>query len=198
LKPFWNNKDNVDVFATTASRRMVVVREGSKTLVQPAGTFIETRSVESCAEPPPDVGEVFSAAVAGGLQAAASLSKGDDTRLGATLAGQFARQVATQIAPLLYRTQGLQLNRDAQYVLCIDRLSGYIRSDDEYMDLKKNRFDEAVKLIAAELPNMSAVQTAYYNAWKTDGEKVDVKTVKEILDAAKPTALPIPQPETTK
>jgi hypothetical protein len=63
------------------------------------------------------------------------------------------------------------------------------------MELKKYRFDEAVKLIAAELPNMSAVQTAYYNAWKTDGEKVDVKTVKEILDAAKPTALPIPQTE---
>jgi hypothetical protein len=120
LKPFWNNKDNVDVFATTASRRMVVVREGSKTVIQPDGTVIETRGVESCAEPPPDVGEVFSAAVAGGLQAAASLSKGDDTRLGATLAGQFARQVATQIAPLLYRTQGLQLNRDAQYALCID------------------------------------------------------------------------------
>lgn len=113
IKPFWNDR-NIDVFATTASRRTVIVLEDKRRDV-----------TEICAEPPPDVGEAFSAAVTAGLQGAVSAAQGSDTRLGVTIAGQFARQVATQIAPLLYRTQGLQLLRDSQYTLCIDRMSGY-------------------------------------------------------------------------
>ena len=99
-----------NMFATTASRRLVV------RIRQPDGTY------RLCAEPPPDVGESFSSAIAAGFQAAAK----SGTPVTGELAAQYGRAVATQIAPLLYRTQGLQLYRDSLYRLCIDRMNGAV------------------------------------------------------------------------
>jgi len=107
-----------------------------------------------CAEPSPDVGEAFSAAVAASLNASLTTSPGAGPEASAAAAGAFARELATQISPLLYRTQGLQLYRDAQFGLCNDVMSGYI-DPDEYLKLKQERFNQAASLIALELPGIA-------------------------------------------
>ena len=98
---------STNVFATKASHRLALIVENGDRLI-------------TCAEPSPDVGETFAAAIASSFKA-----KTEDEK--AKLSQEFSRAsqeaMATQIAPLLYRTQGLQLYRNAMNSLCIDRLN---------------------------------------------------------------------------
>jgi len=57
---------------------------------------------------------------------------------------------------------------------------------------KNYRFDEAIKLINAELPVMLEAQKAFFVNWKTSGDKVDADTAIRLLNAAKPTAPDVP------
>lgn len=82
-----------NAFATTASRRIVIVSEDTRR----KGELI------TCSEPPPDVGEAFGSAITDQLKIAASDPHSGIT---AALANPYARAVATHIAPLLYRSQG--------------------------------------------------------------------------------------------
>jgi len=54
------------------------------------------------------------------------------------------------------RTQGLQILRDTAFTLCVDYMNGWIPDSETYMRIKEARFDKAVKLIEAELPNLPA------------------------------------------
>ena len=89
---------STNVFATTAGRRLIIVTQSKDGLL-------------TCAEPPPDVSEAFASTIAAGLRAAGAAASASGEKLSAELAAQYGRAVATQIAPLLYRTQGLQLYR---------------------------------------------------------------------------------------
>lgn len=108
---FWPwSKTGLNTFSTTASRRMVIAKQ------EDYGDKITT-----CAEPPPDVGEAFASAIADSFKLAGTEPR---TGLKEDVSNDYARAVATQITPLVYRTQGLQLYRNAMHDLCIDNMNG--------------------------------------------------------------------------
>jgi hypothetical protein len=120
--------DMISTFSTTASRRVVLLLdEKDKMLI--------------CSEPSPDIGEAFASAIADGIKASAKY-KG----VTADISNQYARAVSTQIAPLVYRTQGLQLYRDAMHGLCVDRLNGWV-SNVDYEKARAENLKAAVLLI---------------------------------------------------
>lgn len=172
----------ISTFATTASRRMVIIRESKDT----AGI----KYISTCAEPSPDVGEAFASAIADGIKIAAQTQG-----VPLELSNQYARAVATQITPLVYRTQGLQLYRDAVHGLCIDKMNGWVKSTTDgvsltdpnnYESQRKYFFDEAAKLIEKELPIMQATQAAFFANSKAGDAKVNIDDVTKILSAVKP------------
>lgn len=173
--------DRAVVFATTASRRLAIVAEDRHALGK----------VITCAEPPPDVGEAFAAAIAAGLQAAGSATPATGTKISADVAAQYGRSVATQMAPLIYRTQGLQLYRDSIYKLCIDKMNNWITDNSQYILESRYRFDEAIKLIVNELPVMEKTANTFFENVRAGDAKVKVDDVVSILKAQKrPTQAP--------
>lgn len=170
---FWGrflNEDSFSTFSTTASRRLVVVLQNNET-------------TEVCSEPSPDVGEAFASAVADAINVKAPI-KGVPVEL----SNQYARAVSTQIAALIYRTQGLQLYRDAMHKLCVDRLNKWFpvtgNGSDSYEVLRKHYFDESLKLIQAELAHIKEVGTVKAGEAPTI-DKV-VKSAVDLLNAVKP------------
>jgi hypothetical protein len=180
----------ISTFATTASRRLVLIREYEKSKGE--------KVIATCAEPSPDVGEAFASAVADAIKVAAPI-KGVPVEV----SNQYARTIATQISPLVYRTQDLQLYRDAIHSLCIDKMNGWVDSETDtevsinisnqkltekptsYEDLRKYYFDEAAKLIEKEFPNMRTTQAAFFQHSKTGEAKASDRDIKEILEAIK-------------
>lgn len=133
----WLSDDSA--LSTTASRRLALMsyrRNGTG-----------HTSLVTCAEPPPDVGETFAKALALQLEVSAPKAAGD-----AKAGLGFNEQIATAIAPLMVRTQGLQILRDSAFTLCVDYMNGWIPDQETYMRIKEERFDKALTLIAAELP----------------------------------------------
>lgn len=114
---FWSSASNslglkysgVNSLSTTASRRIAILKQDPDNVVT------------LCAEPPPDVAEAYASAVSDAIKAAASDPQSGIT---ANLSNDYARATATQIAPLVYRTQGLQAYRESIHSLCIDRMNG--------------------------------------------------------------------------
>ncbi len=134
---------DASTLSTTASRRLALMA------YKPNSAGVDSLLI--CAEPPPDVGETFAKAIAAQLEASVPQSTG------AISAGaNFASQVATSIAPLMVRTQGLQVLRDSAYTLCVDKMNGWIPDDGEYMRIKNERFYKAIALIEKELPLLPA------------------------------------------
>jgi hypothetical protein len=165
------SKHSTVVFATTASRRLALVAEVNNRII-------------TCAEPSPDVGESFASSIAAGLQAAGTVTPATGTKVSAELAAQYARAVATQIAPLLYRTQGLQLYRDSIYKLCIDRMNDWI-TQDEYAAERKAKYIQAIDLIKEELPLMQKTVEVFFTNVKAGESKVNVDDVVKLLEAQK-------------
>jgi hypothetical protein len=130
------------------------------------------------------VGEAFAAAIATGFKASATVTPVSGGSGTGELAAEFGRAVATQIAPLLYRTQGLQLYRDAIYKLCIDRMNGWI-SDPDYKTEKQDKFDKSYQLIEKELTTMDKVVGAFYENAKAGNAQVTVNEIVKILEAQK-------------
>ncbi|MDF0677749.1 MAG: hypothetical protein P0107_01140 [Nitrosomonas sp.] len=157
-------KRSTNVFATTASRRLVIVTEDSQ------------GATKTCAEPPPDVAEVFASAITAGLKAAGTATSTSGEKISAELATQYARAVATQIAPLIYRTQGLQLYRDSMYRLCLDQMNGWFTDNQTYANEIKKEFDTAKELIKEELPTMQKAVEAFYNNVKAGEARTNVGT----------------------
>ncbi len=175
VAPHWWpwNRTILNTFATTASRRLVIAKYDND------GDVLIT-----CAEPPPDVGEAFASAVASGLQAAGTVTHPSGEKITAEVATQYGRAVATQIAPLLYRTQGLQLYRDSTYKLCIDRMNGWI-TQETYDQERADMFSGAASLIEKELPYMEKAITVFYTNVKAGEAKVNVDDIVKILDTQK-------------
>jgi hypothetical protein len=161
---------SVNIFATTASRRLAVFRE------------VDTGVFVSCAEPSPDVGEVFAEAIAAGLKASAEVSPVSGGTGSGELAAEFGRAVATQIAPLLYRTQGLQLYRDAIYKLCIDRMNNWI-TQEKYDLEREEKFAKTVSLIEKELPLIAV--GAFFSNVKAGNAQENVNELIKLLEEMK-------------
>lgn len=126
---------NYTTLSTSAGRRTILVQQalngGQSALV--------------CAEPPPDALESYANAVALAAHGAASAQ-------GGPMAGaEFGRNFATSAAPMLYRSQGLQMIRDIQFSLCMMRINGFI-DDQRYVSLMQRIVLEAAPLIRAEIP----------------------------------------------
>jgi hypothetical protein len=181
---WFGNPRSVNTFATTASRRVVIVAEN----LHDHGDKREKQGdVITCSEPPPDVGETFASAVADGLKLAAQ-----DPKSGITgeLANQYARAVATQIAPLLYRTQGLQLYRDGLHNLCIDKMNKWLGNEDDnaspqnYMARKQALLDKAIDLIKFEIPLVQETQRAFYQNAKAGIGIAELQKIAEILKSS--------------
>ncbi|MEQ1530464.1 MAG: hypothetical protein ABL925_14210 [Methylococcales bacterium] len=164
------NPPPFSTFSTTASRRMVIVSR------------IEDK-IEVCSEPSPDVGEAFASAVADAIKLKAPIQG-----VPVEVSNQYARAVSTQIASLIFRTQGLQLYRDAMHNLCVDKMNKWFEfgepNTDSYATLRKHYFDKSIELIKAELGGIKDVGTVKAGN-NPDIEKVVDSTVK-LLNASKP------------
>lgn len=187
------SSDKTNVFATTASRRLAFITMTKNS--EGKGNQV------ICSEPPPDVGEAFASAIAAGLSGAVTAINETGQKVSGELAAQYGRAVATQIAPLLYRSQGLQLYRDAMYKLCIDKMNGWLPNKEgkikvgdqeieyknviEYYDLKSMQiFDSVANLIDAEIKNvMKEATAAFYLNVKAGDAKVNVEDIVKILQA---------------
>jgi hypothetical protein len=104
---FFNH--SINVFATKASHRLALIVDDKN-----------SKRMIMCAEPSPDVGETFASAMADSFKAKTTEPK---TGLAEELSNEYQKAVATQVAPLLYRTQGLQLYRNAISSLCVDEMN---------------------------------------------------------------------------
>lgn len=185
-----NGNTSFTTLAATASRRMVVVLENKN-----------NGEMKICAEPSPDVGEAFASAIANAISAKIPV-KGVETEL----SDQYTRAVSTQIASLIYRTQGLQLYRDAMHNLCVDKLNGWsagavgtlsspnVQLSDSYESLRQYYFDESVKLITAELANIKDVSSIKAGDNLALDKVIDSTT--KLLNAVKPTPADKPTPAT--
>jgi len=162
-----------NVFATTASRRLAIISTDSK----------GKRLI--CSEPPPDVGEAFASAIAAGLSGAVTATNATGQKISGELAAQYGRSVATQIAPLLYRTQGLQFYRDSMYKLCIDRMNEWITESD-YNAQKEAIVTKTESLINNEIEKvMKDLAPAFYTNVKAGEAKVNADDIVKILNAQK-------------
>lgn len=180
---FWPwSPEALNTFATTSSRRLVLVKSTDY-----------GENVISCAEPSPDVGEAFASAIANAIKIAAQVEG-----VPVELSNQYARTVATEITPLVYRTQGLQLYRDAMHNLCIDRMNGWVAkgtkgnssanldNPNSYERLRKYFFDESLKLINEELPIMKSSHEAFTERSKVGKAKVNIEDPIKTLKATTP------------
>lgn len=127
------------ILSTAATRRSIVVQIPAE----------RTQASLLCTEPPPDAVEAYANAISAAVSGS---NKASDT----TASVDLARSFATSAAPMLYRTQGLQMLRDSQYHLCNMYLNGVLSKVDY------QRMFEAVMLRSAELikAEMAAVRAA--------------------------------------
>ena len=100
----------VNSLSTTASRRIAILKQDPG-----------TNKVTLCSEPSPDVAEAYISALSNAIKAEGSEPKSGIT---ANVSNDYAKAIATQVVPLVFRTQGLQAYRDATHDLCVDRMSG--------------------------------------------------------------------------
>jgi hypothetical protein len=109
---------------------------------------------EYCMEPPPDAMENVAA-----LFTAKALgeAKTTDPKTGATGEGkgeaEFMRSMATAMAPLLRRSQGLQWARDYMTFLCNSHQNRRL-SKEEYKELTKIIIDKSFELINKEIEHL--------------------------------------------
>lgn len=111
------DKQNIGILATTPERRIVL---------------INTNSQLFCSEPSPDVAQAFTESISTIANASASSTKNasdKSVQASAELYAQLAKQLATNNSQLFYRSQGVQLFRDASFSLCQAYLNGALKGD---------------------------------------------------------------------
>jgi hypothetical protein len=199
IKPW--NKTMLNTFSMTSSRRLVIAKFDNS-----------GDSLTTCAEPPPDVGEAFVSAVANSIAAKLAIEG-----VPIEIANQYGRAVSTQITPLIYRTQGLQIYRDAMHHLCNGKMNNWVGVEDAtkrpsnptendvggkehlsaYGTLQKHYFDRSVDLIKYELVNAQNVPVVKLGD-NPDIQKT-VNTVIDLLKAVKPEPAAVkPEPAEVK
>lgn len=134
----------VGILATTASRRTVLVSLSER---DPNGIGVV------CAEPPPDVSEVFAKSMATELSAR-GIPAGGAGMIGGEVG--VASAIATAVGPLLYRSQSLQFLRDQTFMLCLDYFNEIIKSD-EYVKAKRQLINVLEGLLKKEFKYMPKI-----------------------------------------
>lgn len=145
---------------------------------------------EFCMEPPPDTMETVAAAFTAKILVE---GKGTDPKTSSTAEGktegELARNMATAMAPLLRRTQGLQWTRDNLSFVCASYINRRITSE-QYEKLFERIITESVKLISAEIPYLPTLPTAL------NSPTLPALPAKA-ADPAKPAPPPPPAPTAT-
>jgi hypothetical protein len=132
------------VLSTTASRRLIMAPMSGPHV----GKF--------CAEPPPDVGEAFASSFsAAGSGSGTTPGSAGTAEIKAQ--AEFHRAIATAIAALLRRSQGLQWARDQRTALCVDYLNGAL-SATQYEEAIKRVERMSFDLIREEIPRLADVK----------------------------------------
>lgn len=146
---FGSQERQIGILATGAAHRVITTR------MEDGGPVSENgwTKGEYCAEPPPDA----SVSLAGVLSAGGSFTgpsvaaSGDNTGTSAANAeANYFRSIASSMAPLLRRSQGLQWARDQMALLCSDYANRRLNRS-EYIEMRKYILSESVKLINAEI-----------------------------------------------
>lgn len=113
-------------------------------------------SGQFCPEPPPDVAQSVSSAISAALDAnveAPGALLGPQSITGtakAGLGGQYGAAVASAVAPLIKRSQGLQFYRDQAFYTCVAFLNGVL-GPDEYEQKLKDSADLAAAVLMLEI-----------------------------------------------
>jgi hypothetical protein len=114
--------------STDASYRSAYVLLSSGAARGASGHAEQRYPGQFCPEPPPDVAQAVSAALTAALEATVTPPAGGLAGKGGV---DFANALATSVAPLVKRTQGLQFFRDKMFYTCVAYLNGAI-VEDEY------------------------------------------------------------------
>lgn len=141
----------------------------------------ERRSGQFCPEPPPDVAQSIAAAVSGSLSGKIVAPTG---QTGGEIATGFSKEIATEVAALLKRSQGLQFYRDQAFYTCVAYLNGVIDAD-VYRDRLSANSSSAAQLIALEIftnKDVSNVDAVVKSA--LDKLKVIQDEIKKLQDQA--------------
>lgn len=138
-----DGKQEIGTLAVTAQRRLIV--GNLKT-----GSF--------CSEPPPEVADSISTAIAAALKA----NIATDKNVSAELASNFARHVNQ----LYKRAHTIQIFRDASYHLCVNAVNSSNGKDKNYDSYKP----EITSLVKAILPVLKEEVKAYYAVEKIRAE----------------------------
>ena len=139
IRPSMSDREEFGVLSITSTKRNAYVK-----LLKNGEVGVV------CAEPPPDVGEAFAKTWAANLSGEANGAKG-------TAALNFS--AATAIAPLLYRSQGLQLYRDAVSHLCFEYMNGMIDKS-ALLEEERTRWKDSVGVIKEELAHLPGFKPA--------------------------------------
>ena len=131
-----NFKREIGTLANDAGNRLTVVRMRER---QPRADGV-LRKGEFCSEPPPDAMVAFAQSWAGKLENASGSE------------AEIAHTLASSMGPLLYRSQGLQWNRDNMAYLCTAHMNGRI-DDDEYHALMWKVLNDSKAIILKEVAN---------------------------------------------
>ncbi len=128
------------------------------------GAGLQRHPGQFCPEPPPDVAQAVSAAITAALKGAITPPEGATA---ADISAEFGNALATSVAPLVRRNQGLQFFRDKMFYTCVAYLNGAL-PEDEYRRQLSWSAELASSLIALELIS-------------SPPEKSDAKTVETDL-----------------
>jgi hypothetical protein len=158
--------------STDASYRSAYVLLNSGAARGAGGQSEQRYPGQFCPEPPPDAAQAVSAALTAALEATVTPPAGGLAGKGGV---DFANALATSVAPLVKRTQGLQFFRDKMFYTCVAYLNGAI-VEDEYRQQLLSSAELASALIALELT--SSPQE------KTDLSTVDADLQKSIAALA--------------
>ena len=108
----------------------------------------DDKNLRVCAEPSPDVAEAISAAVRAGIEASGSSGSVTDAKAKA----EIAQSVATSVAALTKRSQGLQYLRDGTYAICQGAMSGAVKGNrNAILKFYKKLLENSKQLIMAEI-----------------------------------------------
>lgn len=136
------SRKTVGILATTPERRMVLVK-------MPEELF--------CAEPSPDAADNVSQAISAALEASVS-GKLDSAKIGV------ANSVATSVRQLFMRSQGIQLFRDGNFMLCNAYLNGIIKDKEDYINQQNKLLAAAEALIKEEIKELAKMKFDSFSA----------------------------------
>ena len=135
----------IGTMASVASRRLTILR-----LADEQGDSARTdrwRRGEFCSEPPPD------AMVAAAGRWLAELTGLEDLPAGDA---KLTKSIASNMGPLLYRSQGLQWNRDNMAYICVAYMNRRIDRG-KYIDLMEKIMTQSRMIIEKEVENMPTI-----------------------------------------